>query len=455
MQQVEGLSSALSQPADSQVSTPPVSKRELWSWALYDFANSGYATVVLTAIYSAYFVAVIAAPLDVETPGQATLLWTLAIGLANFIVLVAGPVIGAIADRRALKKQFLVFASLLCICSTAGLAYPGPDQWLIALSLLVLSSVAFALGENLIAAFLPELATGEKMGRISGYGWALGYFGGLLTLSLSLLYINHATAVGDTASDYVPVTLLITAVIFAVASLPTLIFLRERTPQVPAAAGESYLKEGLGRVAKTLRQASRLPDLFRFLACLVLFQAGVATVIVVAAIFAAQELGFSEQELIVLIMVVNFTAALGAFAFGFAQDHWGSIPSLTVALLIWIAAIVLAFFAESRPWLWLSGNLIGLAMGATQAGGRALVGRLTPAFRNAEIFGLWGLASRAAAILGPISYGIVARLSGGDQRIAMLSTLCFFVAGLLMLRSVNEARGMAAAAQTDGDDPID
>lgn len=423
----------------------PARRREVLAWAFYDFANSGYTTVVLTTIYSAYFVAVVAAPLNDHAAGSATLLWTLSIAAANLCVLLSGPVVGAIADRWAMRKRFLLLSTVLCIASTALLAGTGPESLPLAVCLLVLSAIAFATGENLIAAFLPEIARQESMGRISGFGWSVGYFGGLLTLGLCLAYIGWAESQGLDATHYVPRTLLITAAIFALTAAPTFLWLRERAAPQLGVRGESYVHAGFRRVAETLRHAAHLPDLFRFLLSLTLFQAGVATVVVIAAIYAQEVMGFSSSELVVLIMVVNLTAAFGAFGFGFAQDRFGSVPSLTAALLVWILAIAVAFVADSAAHIWLAGNLIGLAMGATQAGGRALIARLTPAARNAEIFGLWGLANRAAAILGPVSYGLSNRLSGGDHQVALLSTLALFVAGLALLAAVDEKRGMAAA----------
>jgi len=234
-----------------------------------------------------------------------------------------------------------------------------------------------------------------------------------------------------------------------VTAAPTFIWLKERAVPRPPPAGFSYLRAGLDRVRVTLSHAMQLPDLFRFLLCLVLFQAGVSTVVVVAAIYAQEVMGFDSQQLIMLIMVVNLTAAAGAFAFGFAQDRFGSVPSLAVALMVWIAACLVAYFGSGLVHFWIAGNLIGLAMGATQAGGRALVGQFTPAAHNAEFFGLWGLANRAAAIIGPISYGAINQITGGNHQLALLSTLSFFVAGLALLLTVNEQRGHATAANPD------
>jgi UMF1 family MFS transporter len=423
------------------------SRREVVAWAFYDFANSGYTTVVLTTIYGAYFVAVIAAGTDQNSPGTATLLWTMAVAAANFCVLLSAPVVGAIADLRAMKKPFLFITTVVCVVATVLLGQAGPGAVALAMFLLIISAMAFATGENLIAAFLPEIAASDKMGRVSGYGWSLGYFGGLLTLGCCLAYISLATGRGQQAEDYVPGTLLITACIFGLAAAPTFLWLRERAVPKVLPQGYSYLRFGFAQVRQTLLHAAHYRDLFRFLLCLTAFQSGVATVVVIAAIYAQEVMGFDSQQLILLIMLVNLTAAFGAFMFGFAQDHFGSIPSLCVALLVWMAAIVVTFFADRPTDLWLAGNLMGLAMGATQSGGRALIGRLTPEGRSAEFFGLWGLASRTAAILGPLSYGVTSRLSGGDHRIALLSTMMFFVVGLALLLTVDEHRGTTVREQ--------
>jgi UMF1 family MFS transporter len=422
----------------------PAGPRELLAWAFYDFANSGYTTVVLTTVYSAFFVGVVAADLDAEASGRATLLWTLGIGFANLCVLVSGPVVGALADYHAHKKRFLLVSSVVCIMATAGLALAGPGDVGMALALLVLSAIAFASGENLIAAFLPEIANESNMGRISGYGWSLGYFGGLLTLGLCLAWMNHAQALGQVAAEFVPPTLLLTAIIFALTAAPTFIWLRERAVPRPLPTGTTWVRAGFAQVRFTLSHARQLPDLFRALLCLTLFQAGVATVIVIAAIYAQEVMDFDSQQLITLMMVVNLTAAAGAFAFGFLQDRFGSIPTLAGALVLWLVAIAITYFARDHAALWVAGNIIGLAMGATQAGGRALIGQLTPEARNGEIFGLWGLAARAAAILGPVTYGLVNQLSDGNHRLALLTTGAYFIAGLLLLFTVDEARGRVA-----------
>ena len=439
-----GLSSPLAPLPPPEAAT----RREIWAWAMFDFANSGYTTVVLTAVFNAYFVGVVAGGFG---DGTATLLWTLAVGVANTLVLLSAPLVGAVADHTAAKKRFLFASTTGCVIFTALLALAGPGDVTLAMVLLVLSSFMFATGENFIAAFLPEIATPERMGRISAYGWALGYVGGLLVLGLCLAYVTWASGHGQTAEQYVPVVMLQVAAAFALAATPTFLFLRERAQPSGSPTGEGgwlhTLAAGWSRVQVTLRHARLYTDLFRFLITLTVYHAGIQTVVVLAAIYAQQVLGFSTQETILMILVVNATAAVGALVFGVLQDRWGSVPTLAVTLVLWVVALFIAVAGGSKPMFWVVANLVGAAMGASQSAGRALVGRFSPPGRSAEFFGLWGLASKLAAIVGPVSYGAISYLTGGDHRLALLSTLGYFVLGLLLLLTVNEARGVRAARE--------
>ena len=424
---------------------PNASRRELLSWAFYDFANSGYTTVVQTTIFSAYFVGVVAGVTQGFSPGLSTLLWSLAIGMANFVVMISGPLIGAIADHRACKKFFLMLSTVGCITSTALLALVGPGDIWLGMVLVTLSAIMFASGENLIAAFLPELVPEKNMGRMSGYGWSLGYFGGLLTLGICLAYITWAKQHGLSETHFVPVTLLITATIFALAAAPTFIWLHERAIAVAWNKSLSNLQVSYTRLIHTFKEASRFRDLLWFLITLGVYQSGVSTVVVLAAIYAQEVMGFDTPSLIVLIMVVNVTAAIGALICGHLQDRIGSVPTLAMTLLIWIVAVTVAIYATKPAHMWIAGNIIGLAMGASQAVGRALVSKFSPTERAGEFLGLWGLVNRLSAIIGPLSYGLINYLSNGNHRLSLVSTLMFFILGLALLIKVNEPRGKAAA----------
>ena len=423
----------------------PAGRGEQFAWCMYDFANSGYTTVVLTAVFNAYFVSVIASGANDQQDGSATLLWTIAMAIANGLVLICAPILGAIADFSAAKKRFLVISTIGCVLFTALLSMVGPGDIALAMVLVILATTMFAAGESFIAAFLPELVPPEQMGRLSGYGWTVGYLGGLLTLGLCIVYIQWAQAQGQTADQFVPMTNLIVAVIFALAALPTLIWLRERAVARETHGLRDYVSIGFYRLNHTLKHARQHQDLFRFLVTLCIYHAGIHTVIVLAAVYAQQVMNFDTTDTLKLIMVVNITAAMGAFIFGHLQDRIGSKRSLVITLIVWVFAIGIAYYAKEPNIFWLAANLIGFALGASQSAGRALVGLFSPPQRSGEFFGLWGLAVRLAAIIGPLTYGATIYFAKGDHRLAILSTLMFFVAGLALLLTVNEARGREAA----------
>ncbi|MCF6299429.1 MAG: MFS transporter [Thiomicrorhabdus sp.] len=413
-------------------------KREKFAWAMFDFANSGYTTVVLTAVFSTFFVGVIAQDLGT---GSATLLWTVTIAIANGIVLFSAPLIGAITDFSRNKKSFLLITTLGCIIFTALLYFTGPGTITLAVILVILSCVMFYSGENIIAAFLPEICQPEDMGKLSGYGWALGYVGGLIVLGLTLFYVNFAQANGESAEHFVPVTLLIVAGCFALASLPTFFWLKERGSTRSKPAELSYITLGYQQLKETWKQAHKYQDLFHFLFALMIYHCGINTVVILAAVYAQEVMHFQTQETIQLILVVNITAAVGALIFGIAQDKFGSINILRITLLIWIAATTLAYITETVSLFWVVACLIGFALGASQSAGRALVGLFSPPERSGEFFGLWGLATKLAAIIGPLSYGFVTFATQGNHRLALLSTTLFFIIGLILLYRVNEKRG--------------
>lgn len=421
-----------------------VTPREAWAWAMYDFANSGYTTVVITAIFNAYFVGVVAG----DAP-WATFAWTAALAVSYAAIMFTAPLLGAYADAWAAKKRLLALTTIGCITFTALLAFSGPGSLWFTIALIILSNYFYGSGENLIAAFLPELARGDAIGKVSGWGWSLGYVGGLLSLGACLAYVTWAQAQGQHAADFVPVTMIITAALFALASLPTFIFLKERAVPQPHLQGRNTVRESFARLKQTLTHASDYRDLRRFLICTVFYQAGIQAVITLAAIYAQQAMHFTTQQTILLIFVVNITAAIGAFFFGHLQDRIGHIRAIALTLVGWIVMILLAWKAEGPGMFWLAANIAGVCMGASQSAGRALVGLLSPATRRAEFYGLWGLAVKLSAILGPLTYGVASWVTQGDHRTAILITGSYFVIGLFVLRGVDAARGSAAAQRAE------
>ena len=418
---------------------PGVRLREVFGWAMYDFANSGYTTVVITAVFAAYFVGVVADGAD-----WATLAWTSGLSVSYLIVMLTMPGLGAWADRVAGKKRMLMWVTAGCVISTVALALVGPGQVALGLFILVLSNTFFSYGESLTASFLPELAKPEAMGRVSGWGWSLGYIGGMLTLGICLAYVLAAQARGETGGQFVPVTMLITAAIYGGAALITFRLLREHSPARPEVPIQSVI-QSLRSLRQTLREALPYRDFTQLLACAVAYQGGVAVAITLAAIYAEQVIGFQPQETMVLIFVLNIAAFVGALIFGHVQDRLGHKLALSLTLLGWVATCFIAALSTDKATFWWAAGIAGFCMGSSQSAGRAMAGLMVPAHRLGEFFGLWTFAIRLASILGPLTYGLITWLSDGNQRLAIGSTSVLFVLGLVLLMPVNVERGRLAA----------
>ncbi|MDM0057204.1 MFS transporter [Variovorax fucosicus] len=427
----------------SSALNPGVRKREVFGWVMYDFANSGYTTVVITAVFAAYFVGGIA-----KGAPWGAFAWTLSLSIAYAIVMLTMPVIGAWADLRAAKKRVLMLVTAGCVLGTAALALTaqlqGTAAVALAMLLIIVSNTFYSYGESLTGAFLPELATAEGMGKVSGWGWGFGYVGGMLTLGLCLAYVLWAQAQGLPAAHFVPVTMLVTAAIYGVAACATFALLPERA-QPAADAGRVSWADSWRQLRQTFEQARAFSDFMWLLACTVAYQGGVAVAITLAAIYAEQVIGFKPQETMILIFALNSAAALGAFGFGYLQDRIGHRISLAGTLVAWIAVCVIAGSVTTKGGFWCAAAIAGLAMGSSQSAGRAMTGVLAPPRQVGEFFGLWSFATRLASIVGPLSYGAITWMTGGNQRIAIFSTAVLFVAGLLLLLPIDMKRGRAAA----------
>ena len=422
---------------------PGVGRGEAFAWASLDFANSGYTTVVLTAVFNAYFVSTVMGGEE-----NATLAWTLILSVSYLLVMLSAPVLGAYADLRACKKQMLALTAAGCVMATGLLATVGPGAWLWAAVLLIISNFCYATNQDLVAAFLPEIAEPENLAQVSGYGWAWGFLGGLSALGLSLAWVGYGQSQSMSAQAIVGGTMLATAVLFALAALPSLLVLRERAT---VSAGskhwpfQRWVHASWGRLIQTWRNSKDLIDLRRFLACVLVYHAGVQTVITLAAVYAQQVMGFTINQTILLILIVNITAAAGAWLFGHFQDRLGHAKGLSITLLAWVVMVVIAWFATTEALFWVAANFAGLAMGASQSGARAAIAYMSRPGREAETFGLWGVSVNCAAILGPLTYGFVTWLTDNSHRTAMLVTGIFFLAGLLLLRRIDFERGRDAA----------
>ena len=446
------VAKASSSPARSSTINAGVRKREVFGWAMYDFANSGFTTVVITAVFSAYFVGAVA-----QGAAWGALAWTTTLGVSYALVMLSMPALGAWADLHGAKKRLLGWVTLLCLVSTAALAWVQPGDLVLACILVVVANTAFSWGESVSYAFLPELAKPEAMGKVSGWGWGLGYAGGMLTLGICLVWVMSAQARGETAADFVPITMVITAVMYGAASLFTFALLKERTlptkstddvasavMAVPERTLQGF-QASMRRLHETWQASARYRDFSLLLGSAVFYQGGVAVAITLAAIYAQQVIGFQPQEIMVLVFVINAAAMIGALVFGHLQDKMGHRLTLSLTLVGWTITCILAGLATTKLAFWYAAALAGVCMGSSQSCGRAMAGLLAPSKQLAEFYGLWSFATRLAAIAGPLMYGLITWGTGGDQRTAIFSTALLFVVGLGFLIPLDMARGQRAA----------
>jgi UMF1 family MFS transporter len=397
---------------------PGVKRREVFGWAMYDFANSGYTTVVITAVFAAYFVGAVA-----DQAEWATLAWTSALSVSYAIVMLTMPALGEWADRHAAKKKMLMAFTAACVVSTAALAWVGPGQVALAVVCIVISNTFYSYGESLTAAFLPELATPEAMGRVSAWGWAWGYLGGMLALGICLAYVLWAQGQGQTAAQFVPVTMLVTALIYALAACVTFALMKEHAkPQFARERSNTHWQQ----LRQTFQEAKAYTDFMQLMAC-------------------AVAIGFQPQETMVLIFVLNIAALLGALVFGYVQDRIGHKLALAITLVGWSITCVLAALTSSKEVFWWAAALAGVCMGSSQSTGRAMAGLFIPGHRLAEFFGLWTFAIRLASIVGPLGYGLITWITAGNQRLAIGATAVLFLIGLALLLPINVQRGQIKA----------
>jgi UMF1 family MFS transporter len=414
-----------------------VRRREIFSWCMYDFANSAFTTLIVTFIFGTYFVKAIASD---EVTG--TVMWTRAVNVSAIIVAVTMPVLGAVADFSRRKKRFLILATLQTLVFTTLLFFMRPGMALIAAVVFVLANVAYEGGQAFYNAFLPEISTPKNMGRISGYGWSLGYLGGLLALGIALGMTQGGwlPSEGDLA---VRATSLLVVAWFGIFSIPTFVFLRERGVARPVEPG-TYVREGFRRVADTLRHLRRYREAAKALLARLVYNDGLVTIFALGGIYAATVFGFSFEGVILLGIVLNVAAGAGAFAFGFVNDAIGGKRTIAITLVVLAACTLIGAMAETRTGFWLAAIGIGLMVGPNQSASRSLIGVMTPAERHGEFFGFFAFSGKLASVAGPFVYGTVVA-STGNPRLAMFAIVGFFLVGFLILMAVNEERGIEAA----------
>ncbi|MGQ9459580.1 MAG: MFS transporter, partial [Anaerolineae bacterium] len=379
------------------VSAPMSTRRERWSWYLYDFGNSAYASVVLLAVYSAYFQGkVVGGP-------EGSRLWGIAVGIAMLVVAVTAPVLGAVADFSGAKKRFLLAFTVMSCLFTAGLFFATPGAVALGLGFFILAVIGYRAAQVFYDAFLPEIAAPEEMGRVSGTGWAVGTAGGVVCLLIILPLVMLFQGL-----FMVRFSLVITALFFALSTVPLFLFVREKAQPQPLPPGETYLSVAFGRIRATFREARRFKEFLKFLVAYLIYNDGIMMIMDFAGIIGAVLFGLDQQRLILFMILVQVTNVAGAYGFGLLVDRMGGKQSLFLALTLLVALVVALFFTYSVAGFFLIGALAGIAMAGAQSVSRTMVAFLCPPEKSAEFYGFFTMSGRTSCFIGPTVYGIVA-----------------------------------------------
>lgn len=402
--------------------------KQSFGWMMYDFANSAFTTIIVTVVYSAYFMSTVV----VGDVGLGEMLWGRAVGISMTLVALSAPIMGAIADYSRSKKKFLFINTYLAIIFTALLFFVHEGQVMRGMIFFIIANFGFNSANVFYDAFLPEVASPDSMGKVSGYGWAIGYVGGLLSLVLSMIIINNLS---------VRYVFPMIALHFFIFSIFTFIWVKEiRLPSKRT----NYFKTAYRRVYSSIKNMRSYPELIKFIFSYFIYNDGIATVIVFASIYGQKRFGMSTNNMLMYFIYAQFTSILGSAVFGWLTDKKGAKLSLSISIFIWISVVVWAFLCRSANEYYLVGLLAGLAIGSSQANSRTMLSQLTPNEKQAEFFGFYTLTGRLSSIIGPILYGWISYKTG-DIRYAILSLLFFFVAGWILLQFVDENKGIKDA----------
>ena len=419
-------------------------RTKIWAWAFYDFANSAFTTLVVTFIYSAYFTQQIA-----ENEVVGTALWSRAVTITAILVAILSPALGAVADQGGLRKRLLLIFTVISVLCTAMLFTALPGEVYLALFWFIIADVAFEMGIVFNNAFLPDIAPKEKIGSISGFGWAFGYVGGLMALFIALGMVFPADApffgVPTENGFNIRATNLLVAAWFAVFSIPLFVFV----PEVHKKSEHSLRKifrNSYKELVATFHEMRRYRQILRFLVARLIYNDGLVTIFAFGGIYASGTFGFTFTEIILFGIVLNVTAGVGAFIFGYVDDKIGAKQTVMISIFGLGLATVLAVLAPDKTLFWVSGIIVGIFSGPNQAASRSLMARFVPDEKETEFFGFYAFSGKATAFLGPMLLGVLTEI-WDSQRAGIAVLVLFFIAGALLLMRVDEQEGMATAAK--------
>lgn len=403
---------------------------KIFIWTLFDFANTSFSVLILTTAYSVYFREIVTGNSEIGD-----FLWGLAFSISMLIVAFISPFLGAIADYSSNKKFFLFVFTYLCIISTGLMFFVERGDVLLGMILLIFANIGFEAGLVFYDAFLPEITSERSYGRVSGYGFAMGYIGSFISLLIAFPFLKGEFTPENLIN--VRLSFVITSLFFLLFSLPFFIVIKERKASPPGKI--SYFKIGIERVKATFQNAARYKNIGRFLLSYFIYADGINTVIIFASIFARLTLNFSLVEILTFFLSVQSTAVLGSVIFGIIADSIGQKKTLSITLLMWIATAVGAYFCNDKTSFYIIGFIAGAAMGSSQSTSRSLMSKIIPPEKKTEFFGFYSFFGKSSAILGPLVFGFVSSITG-SQRIAVISVALFFIVGLILLQRVKEEK---------------
>jgi UMF1 family MFS transporter len=428
-------------------------RRERWSWYLYDFGNSAYAAVVLLAVYSAYFQGAVVGG------AAGSRLWGIAVGIAMVAVAVTAPVLGTIADFSGSKKRFLLFYTTMCVVFCGLLFFVQKGDWFIGMLFFILAEIGYRSSQVFYNALLPEIASQDEMPKISGNGWAIGSVGGIVCLLIVLVPI---VLTGDAPANalVVRLSLVFTAVFFATSAVPAFLWIKERAQPQQLPAGENYLTVAWTRLRRTFGEVRSFREFIKFMVAFLIYNDGILMILDFGAILGAVLFGMEQQELIIFMIIVQIASVAGAYLFGlFASDFSGK-RSLIFALLLTTAPVFWLYFTSSKLAFYIIGGIAGFALTGVQSVSRTMVGMFSPAGKSAEFYGFFAVTGRTSSFIGPTIFGLLAAwatkqfLVRGQMevlaeqlghRVALFSIAAFLLTGLVLLLLVNEKKGRTAA----------
>ncbi len=402
---------------------------QILAWTLFDFANTGFSVMIVTFGFALYFQGVVAEGNDFW--------WGLAVSISMLICAIIAPPLGAAADTNDGKKQFLLWFTLVSVAATAGLYWVGAGAIFLGTVLFVIANVGFEGGIVFYDALLPQLTSRTSIGRVSGYGYAMGYLGALAILVICLPLLKGG--LGADNVDTFRLSFLVTAVFFLVFSLPLFFVVHEPRRDVRP---HHYIRDGFRRSLATLHHIREYPAIARFLAAFFLYNDAILTVVSFASIYAKTTLGFSISELILFFISVQSSAILGSVVFGIITDKIGAKRTILITLALWIGVVVLAYFATSKEIFYGVGFLAGISIGSCSSASRSFMARIVPQERATEFFGFYdGFFGKASAIVGPVVFGALSTAFGQRPAIVFLSV--FFVAGFALVWTIQEPNDKA------------